>query len=206
MSNVTGIIIATKTEAKPFIEGLGLSLIEKKPVPIYGNSSTVLALSGIGKSSAAIAATDLADRYPLLRMINLGAAGSTGIKCTIGDIFHIHTVYELDRPRPDDDGPMEHRPDTLEGFPFASLATRDRPVLEEDDRIAAGKYADLFDMEGAAVVQACRALDVEVHLFKIVTDTMECSVKDIIANIVATRNRFYEFYRDRVMPVLPGVD
>ncbi len=202
MSSYTGIIIATKIEAKPFIDGLGLELIEKKPVPIYSNGSTVLALSGIGKSSAAIAATDLADRYPLSRIINLGAAGSTGMKFNIGDILHIDTVYELDRPRPDSDGPVEHKPDTLKGFTCATLATQDRPVLGQDDRAAAGRFADLVDMEGAAVVQACRALDVEVHLFKIVTDTTVCTVKDIIGSIVETRGQLFEFYREKVMPVL----
>ncbi len=202
MSSIIGIIIATKTEARPFIDGLGLNLIEKKPVPIYGNNSTVLALSGIGKSSAAITATDLADRYPVSRMINLGAAGSAVMKFNIGDILHINTIYELDRPRPDTGEPVEHRPDTLEGFPFASLATQDRPVLKQDDRLSAGRYADLFDMEGAAVVQACRSLDVAVHLFKIVTDTTECSAKEIIGNIVATRDSLFEFYRARVMPIV----
>ncbi len=194
--------MATIIEAKPFIGGLGLELIEKKPVPIYGNGSAVLALCGIGKSSAAIAATDLADRYPLSRIINLGSAGATGMKHAIGEILHIDMVYELDRPRLDAEGPVEHRPDTLKGFSLATLATQDRPVLEEHDRSAAGKFADLVDMEGAAVVQACRALDVEVNLFKIVTDTAGCSVKDIIGNIVATRNSLFEFFRDRVMPAL----
>lgn len=202
MGTLTGILMATIIEAKPFIEGLGLDLIEKKPVPIYGNGSAVLSLCGIGKSSAAIAATDLADRYPLSRIINLGSAGATGMKFAIGDILHIDLVYELDRPRLDAGGPVEHRPDILEGFDLATLATQDRPVLEKDDRSAAGKYADLVDMEGAAVVQACRALDVEVNLFKIVTDTAGCSVKEIIGNIVATRNSLFGFFRDRVMPVL----
>jgi len=202
MGNITGILMATRTEAKPFIEGLGLELIEKKPVPIYGNGSAVLALCGIGKSSAAIAATDLANRYPLSRIINLGAAGSTGTKFAVGEILHIGAVYELDRLTLDGDGPVEHRPDTLEGFSLATLATRDRPVLEKEDRTAAGIYADLVDMEGAAVVQACRALDLEVNLFKIVTDTAGCSVKEIIGNIVATRDSLFEFFRDRVMPLL----
>ncbi len=204
MSNAIGIIFATAIEARPFIDGLDLALIEKKPVPIYGNGSTVLALSGIGKSCAAIAATDLIGRYQLSRIINLGAAGAAGMKFKIGDILHIDAVYELDRPRIDSEGgcPTEHKPDTLEGFTCASLATQDRPVLSETDRQAAGKYADLVDMEGAAVVQACRAMDADVYLFKIVTDIADCGAKEIIGNIVATRKSLFEFYRDRLEPVL----
>ncbi len=202
MSGPIGIIIATTMEAKPFIEGLGLSLIEKKPAPIYGAGPVVLAVSGIGKTCAAIAATDLIDRYHLRKILNLGAAGSTGGKYRVGDILHVDAVYELDRPINDSGSPAEHRADTLEGFAVASLATQDRPVLTDEDRAAAGKYADLVDMEGAAVVQACRALDASVHLYKIVTDTPGCSVRSIIKNIMHTRDSLFEFCRDRVMPLL----
>lgn len=202
MNAPIGIIIATKTEARPFINGLGLELIEKKPVTLYGNGSTVLALSGIGKSCAAISSAYLINRYQPSCIINLGSAGATGMKFKVGDILHVEKVYELDRPRLVSNGPVEHRPDMLKGFTGATLATQDHPVLEEDDRIAAGAYADIVDMEGAAVVQACRTFGVDVYLFKIVTDTAGYGVKEIIGSIAATRNSLYDYYRDRVVPQL----
>lgn len=202
MNGPIGIIIATGMEARPFIEGLGLSLIEKKPAPIYGRDPFVLAVSGIGKTCAAIAATDLIDRYHLRRILNPGAAGSTGGKYRVGDILQVDAVYELDRPIDNSGSPAEHRADTLDGFAVASLATQDRPVLSDEDRAAAGRYADLVDMEGSAVVQACRALDASVYLYKIVTDTAGCSVRSIIRNIMHTRDSLFEFCRDRVMPLL----
>lgn len=202
MNTDTGLIMAIGMEAKPFINGLGMTLIEKKPHAVYGNESTVLALSGIGKASAAIATTHLINRYSPARIINLGSAGATGTEFKVGDIAHISAVFEPDRPILDTGAPMEQRPDILPGFTTASLATQDRPILKEQDRQAAGVYADLVDMEGAAVIQACRAFGVKVHLFKVVTDTAGCSVAEIIRNIAATRKALFEFYRDQIMPLL----
>jgi adenosylhomocysteine nucleosidase len=202
MNGPIGIIIATKMEAKPFIEGLLLDLVEENPAPIYSGGSVILAVSGIGKTCAAIAAAKLIDRYHLRRLLNLGAAGSTSGKYRVGDILHIDAIYEPDRPLPDSGGPAEHRADTMEGFTIASLATQDRPALSDEERAAAGRYADLVDMEGAAVVKACRDMDASAYLFKIVTDTPGCSVRGIIRNILDTRDSLFEFCRDRVMPLL----
>lgn len=202
MNTATGIIIATKIEAEPFIQGLCLETLEKKPVHLWGNDTVVLALSDIGKSNAAIATAHLIGKYRPHQIYNIGAAGAVDLNFEIGDILHVDKVYELDRPRLLSDEPTVHKPDTLKGFRMVSLATQDRPVLKEADRIAAGKYADLVDMEGAAVVQACRAFGVNVYLFKTVTDTAGCSTKDIIINMLSTRNSLFEFFRQRVMPVI----
>jgi nucleoside phosphorylase len=202
MNSTIGIIIATKIEAEPFIKGLGLETIEKKPVHVLGNETVVLALSDIGKSNAAIATTYLIEKHRLSRICNIGAAGAVDRNFEIGDILHIDKIYELDRPRLLSDDPVVHKPDTLKGFRMASLATQDRPVMKDLDRMAAGKYADLVDMEGAAVVQACQVLGASVYLFKIVTDIPGCSVKEIIVNMLKTRNPLFEFFRERVAPVI----
>lgn len=202
MSSITGIIIATKTEASPFIDGLGLKKIGEEPVAVYSEGSTVLALSGIGKSNAAIAATHLIERHGPCRIINLGSAGAAGNRFAIGDRVHIDEVYELDRPRLATNSPMKHKPDMLSGFTTASLATQDHAILGDDERLAAGKYADLVDMEGAAVIQACRAFGVDVYLFKVVTDAAGSSIKEIIRNILSTRDSLFMFYRDQVLPLL----
>jgi adenosylhomocysteine nucleosidase len=200
MNNPIGLIIATKIEAEPFIKGLGLDTIEKTPVPVMGNGAIVLAVSEIGKTNAAIATAHLIEKLGPSRIFNLGAAGGVKRGLQIGDILHVDKIYELDRPRLPSGDPVVHMPDTLTGFRTVTLATQDRPVVTEPDRIAAGKIADLVDMEGAAVVQVCQAFEVSVNIFKIVTDTDECSPKEILVNILKTRNSLFEFFRDRVLP------
>jgi nucleoside phosphorylase len=202
MNNHTGIIIATRLEAEPFIRGLGLSSIEKKPFRVYGSESFTLAISDIGKSNAAMASAHLIGRYSPARIINPGAAGSAENNFKIGDILHIDKVYELDRPRLLSGKPVAHTPDTMKGFLLATLATQDRPVFDPAQRAAAAHYADLVDMEGAAVVQACRAYGSEAYLFKVVTDTPLSGKREIIPNMLATRNSLFEFFIERVVPLL----
>jgi adenosylhomocysteine nucleosidase len=201
-TSTSGIIMATKIEADPFIKGLGLASIEKKPLPLFGNGQTILAISGIGKTNAAIAATTLITRYNPSALLNLGAAGAARRGFTVGEILHIEKVYEPDRPMLIIDRPVTHKPDTMKGFRRASLATRDRPFLDDKDRGSAAAYADLVDMEGAAVVQACRIFGAGVFLFKIVSDTHGAGTKEIIDNMIATRHLLFEFFRNRIAPRL----
>lgn len=197
-----GVIIATKVEAEPFIEGLRLSRMETRPVPLYGKGPIVLAVSGIGKTNAALAAAGLIGAHGPAMTVNCGAAGAAHPGLTVGEIFQIDRVYELDRPHLVHGRPMTHRPDTLKGFPGATLATQDRPILVDEDRRDAHRHADLVDMEGAAIVQACRAFGVPVYLFKIVSDTPGHGRKDIIERIAAVRHDLFAFFRERVLPAI----
>lgn len=201
-ANTTGIIMATKIEAEPFIEGLDLGSIDTQPVRLYGAGSLVLAISGIGKTAAAIATAALIERHRPSAVYNCGAAGAVNRELAVGAVFHINRIIEPDRPHLKGDGPVVHTPDLLAGFATASLATRDRPVIDEADRTMTGKLADLVDMEGAAVAEACRAYSRQVYLFKIVSDTHGFGREEIIASIKETRNRMYEFFRDRIVPGL----
>jgi adenosylhomocysteine nucleosidase len=199
---MTGIIIATKIEAEPFIKGLGLSLISKKPFRMFGNDTVSLAISDIGKSSAAMATAHCIEHCKPSCIINLGAAGAVRHGFGVGDILHIQKIYEPDRRQLLRNIPVVHRPNTLKGFAMATLATQDRAAISDSDRRAAGEYADLADMEGAAVVQACGAYGVDVYLFKIITDTPGGGTMEIIGNILKTRHSLFEFFRDMVMPRL----
>jgi nucleoside phosphorylase len=204
-NSTTGIVMATKIEAEPFIKGLRMAMIKKGPKPIFGNSEFFLTVSGIGKVNAAIATTHLIDAHHPSVVINIGAAGAADNECEIGHIAHISKIIELDRYRYPILKPVEHKPDLLKGFSTATLATRDRAVLSAKDRLQAGRIADLFDMEGAAVVQACRAFNTRVYLFKIITDNMKTGNINIIKNILHTRNSLFMFLIEKIMPaVLPG--
>ncbi len=196
------ILMATRIEAEPFIKGLGLSKNEKKPVPVFESRGIVLSISGIGKSNAAIASTNLINRYGPKLIINLGAAGALSNNFMIGDILHIDRIIEPDRPRLLSLKPEVHKPDTLKGFDLASLATHDRPILSPQDRMAAGRLSELVDMEGAAIVQACRAFEIKAYLFKIVTDTPSSRKMEIIKNIIQTRGMLFKFFIEKIMPAI----
>jgi len=193
---VTGIVMATYLEAAPFVRGLGLRRSGKKPFRVYDGEHYRLILSGIGKANAAMATAVLALDGDVDTVINAGAAGALRDGFAVGDIRVIDRVVEGDRPRLRDGGPRIVTPDPVEGHAGATLITHDRPILEPADRARAAAVADLADMEGAAVVQACRTFGLRCHLVKIVTDTPEHSTSvHIIFNIRRTRRGLYEYCR-----------
>ncbi len=197
------LIIATYLEAQPFVKGLGLKRIEKRPFRIYSNDNLFLVLSGIGKTNAALATSYMIRELGCRRIINVGAAGSTGQDCDVGDIYHIEKVIEYDRPKMPFGGKRILIPDVLPGFEFATLATQDRPVLAPSQREKISSVAELVDMEGASVVHASRLFQAQCYLFKIVSDTIEHSSGiDIVFNIKRIRKRLFEFFWDSVFPLL----
>jgi nucleoside phosphorylase len=200
---IDGLIIATYLEAQPFVKGLGLKRIEKRPFRIYSNDNLYLVLSGIGKTNAALATSYMIRELGCRRIINAGAAGSTGQGCDVGDIYHIERVIEYDRPKMPFGGKRILIPDVFPGFEFATLATQDRPVLAPSRREKISPFAELVDMEGASVVHASRLFQAQCYLFKIVSDTIEhSSGVDILFNIKRIRKRLFEFFCDCVFPLL----
>ncbi len=190
-----GIVIATMLEAEPFMQGLGLERVEEKPFPVYGKDSLVLVISGIGKANAAMAALFIIMKYNVEIIYNLGAAGALRPGMSVGDIVQIEQVLEPDRPRIAGREKRVYVPDTLPGFKNARLATQDSPVLAAAERASLAVDADLVDMEGASVLQACRRAGIRCHLFKIVSDTVEHSRdEDIIENIGRVRGTLCEFF------------
>lgn len=197
----SGIIMATRLEAAPFIESGRFICIEEKPLPVYRYESVYLILSGIGKGYAAIASTYLITRYRTEVMYNIGAAGSTTKDYNLGDILHIDSVIDYDRPTLVGSKPRYLKPDILPGYRTATLATQDVAVVTAEERIKVGKIASLVDMEGAAFVQACRTFKVKNYLFKIVTDTPSHTVdSQIIENIRNTRDLLHSFFSEKFLP------
>ena len=199
-SAATGIVMATRLEAAPFIDSGIFVCIEEKPLPVYKHKSVYLILSGIGKGSAAIAATYLILKYQTEIMFNIGAAGSTTEDYNLGDILHIDSVIDYDRPKLIGLKPRYLKPDVLEGYKTSTLATQDVAVVSAQEREKVGKLASLVDMEGAAFVQACRTFKVKNYLFKIVTDTPAHTVDNqIIENIKNTRDILFSFFKERFL-------
>jgi len=195
VSTPTGIVMATRLEAAPFIDSGLFVCVEEKPLPVYQYSSFFLILSGIGKASAAIAATYLITKYKTEIMYNIGAAGSTTENLKLGEILHVDSVIDYDRPTLVGSKPRYLKPEVLTGYNTATLATQDVAVVSAEAREKVGRLASLVDMEGAGFVQACRTFKVKNYLFKIVTDTPADTVDNqIIENIKNTRDLLYQFF------------
>jgi len=200
-NTVTAVVMATLLEAKPFVPGLSLKQTRKTPFPLFQNDNLLLIVSGIGKANAAMATAYCCQKYTPACICNLGAAGAAGVGHSLGEIFHIDEIIEYDRPELKSGKPHIHKPDTIDGFRTAKLATSDRAILDPDERKKISKNADLIDMEGASVVQACRKFRTKCFMFKFVSDTPEHTrSEDIVENIRWCRSFFYEFFWDSVMP------
>ncbi len=200
--NKTGIVMATKLEAKPFIAGLKLDQVLQKPFPVYSSDEFVLIISGIGKVYAALSAGLLIREYGIAKLINAGAAGGLRHGFTTGDILHVAEVIDYDRPKLINKEPRSLVPDILPGFSNASLATLDRPVISIDDRNSVGELADIIDMEGAGFLQSCRTFGAEAYIWKLVSDTAEHDKdSDIVSNIKKMIDSLYRFMDEQVFPL-----
>jgi len=197
------LLMATTLEAKPFIDGLSLIRESEKPFPVYKNKNYILIISGIGKTNAAIACAYTCLTFPNCSIINLGAAGATGTKHLLGESFHITEAVEFDRPHWKSKTPYVHKPDFLEEFSHAKIATSDHPVIDPVERKKISLLADLVDMESASVIQTCKKFNTQCYLFKFVSDTPEhINDTDIVENIKKYRDPFFDFFRQYVMPLL----
>lgn len=195
--------MATMLEAKPFVQGMSLKQTRKNPFRLFQKDGILLVISGIGKANAAMAAAYSCLELKPACVCNLGAAGATRSEYNLGEIFHIQKIVEPDRPDLKTGKPCVHKPDLLKGFKTTILATSDRAVLDPNERKAISRNADLIDMEGASVVQACRAFKKDCYLFKFVSDTPDhIHDQDIVDHIRLYRNQFYDFFSDFVKPML----
>jgi adenosylhomocysteine nucleosidase len=197
------IIMATHLEAKPFLDIFGLNQTVKIPCPLYRQGRIILAISGIGKTNAAIATTYCCSMFQPSWILNLGAAGAADSRCVLGGIFHITRVLEPDRPHLRSRTPYMHVPDVLPGFTGATLATQERPVIDTEDREKVSAYASLVDMEGAAVVQSARRFAIRCALFKFVSDTPDdIDPSPVIDFIRDYGKHFSRFVAEQVVPLI----
>lgn len=197
------IVMATMIEAKPFVQGMSLTEYEQRPFRLFINDGILLAISDIGKANAAMATAYCCHKFMPACVCNLGAAGAAGYSHALGEIFHIDKVIEYDRSELTTRNPCTHQPHILDGFPFATLSTSDKAILDPEERKELSKNADLIDMEGASVVQACRIFETRCYVFKFVSDTPEHTKDDdVIKNIRLYRTPFYEFFKSSVMPAI----
>jgi len=208
-----GLIFATMTEAKPFVQGMAMEKIEKAPFAVFQKTRNekgsfsffekdriVLIISGIGKANAAMAAFYCCQTFHPALICNLGAAGATDSSFALGDIVHVTEVIEYDRPELNTDNPHVHFPHVLEGFPFGKAVTQDTPVIDADKREEIASFAALVDMEAASIIQACGKFETKCIIFKFVSDTPDHTHEDdIVKNIKLYRTSFFDYFQNAVM-------
>ena len=129
-----GLIFATMTEAKPFVQEMALEKIESVPFSVFQNARIILVISGIGKANAAMATFYCCQTFHPVFICNLGAAGATDDSFDLGDIIHVTKDIEYDRPELRSNKPHVFYPNILEDFPLTKIATQDTPVIDAEKR------------------------------------------------------------------------
>jgi nucleoside phosphorylase len=201
--NVIGLIFATMTEAKPFVQGMALEKTENAPFSVFEKARLVLLIAGIGKANAAISTAYCCQTFHPALICNLGAAGATDDSFALGDIVHVTEAIEYDRPELRSNKPHVHFPHVLEGFPCAKVATQDTPVIDSSKREEIASLAELVDMEAASIIQACDKFHTKCVIFKFVSDTPDhAHGDDVVKNIKLYRESFYDFFKHAVLPRL----
>lgn len=202
-----GIIMATMLEANPLCEAMQLAPLEEKPFRVFGRGKYLLIISGIGKVNAALATGYLAQKFGVRVFLNAGAAGALNDECAFGNVYHIREAVEPDVLAVLTKRMRNTIADVLDGFPTALLATRDIPAVSKEERSKLAAFADIIDMEGAAVIQAARKFDSRCYLFKIVSDTSEHSDdRAIVENIKMLGRDLSSFIIERILKALPESD
>ena len=195
--------MATMVEAKPFVLGMSLKKWRQQPFSVFKNEKVILVISDIGKANAAMAAAYCCQSFNPSCIVNLGAAGASGFSHPLGEVFHINKIFEYDRPELKSLRPTVHLPEILDGFQTSRLAGKVFGAREPEERKEISGRADLMDMEGASIVQACKKFRTKCYLFKFVSDTPEhIQDNDIIKNIRLYRTTFFEFFQGAVLPAI----
>ncbi|MGD9367083.1 MAG: hypothetical protein PVH87_15395 [Desulfobacteraceae bacterium] len=172
-----GLIFATLTEAKPFLEWSQAVRVSDQPFAVYqvpSKPQLFITISGMGKVAAAVACHAQIKEFKVAEVVNAGVCGAlrSGPGFAPGKLFCITSAAEGDHglsgkaPRPIiSDGKFDW------DLPAARLITCDRPVFDADKREALSAAGDLVDMEGAAIARVAAMYEIPWSMVKGITDT-----------------------------------
>jgi adenosylhomocysteine nucleosidase len=172
-----GLIFATHSEARPFLEWSQANEIATTPMRVYqvpSNPRLLVTISGMGKVSAAVACHCQIKEFKVEEIVNAGVCGAlqNSADYAPGKLFCIASACEGDHGLPDcppssfmSDGKLDW------DLPAARLITCDFPVFDFDKRKALSRYGDLVDMEGAAIARVAAMYGLTWSMVKGITDT-----------------------------------
>ena len=171
-----GLIFATHTEAKPFLDRSRAMRVGTDPFDVYQvppKPELFVTISGMGKVASAVACHSQIKEFKVREIINAGACGAlkSGRRYAPGGVFCITSAAEGDHEQPIrppqpliSDGQIDW------DLPTARLITCDRPVFDVEWREALSVNGDLVDMEGAAIARVAAMYDVRWSMIKGITD------------------------------------
>lgn len=195
-----GLLFATRQEAEPFLALVAASSIDG-PLPLFTVPETihpacVVAVSGMGKVAAGLAAAHLAQTHRATLLISAGLCGRLTAEknWTVGDRLRIQSAVEGDCDR--FGNPEAAVECDLKWFPdlqAARLVTCDRPVFETDWRRKLAGLGEVADMEGAAVARAANFYGIPCAMVKGISDCADATGRqDIARNIAAVSQSIAE--------------
>ncbi len=175
-----GLIFATRKEARPFLTLSQAAQVEDRPIVLYhipAMPQVRIAICRIGKVAAAATCQALILSHKVDRIINAGACGALHDRpeLAIGSLVHITEAVEGDhevfgkRAQP-----VVCTAGIGNGLPPARLVTCDRPIFDPVQREIQGAFADVVDMEGAAIARVATLYGVPCEMVKGVTDNALC--------------------------------
>lgn len=180
-------VIAMESEAKPLFEHMTVLSDEKtggKRV-VTGTlcgEKTAAIVCGVGKVNAACGTQLAIDRLCADKIINVGVAGGLNGSLAIGQIYAVSAAvqYDFDLVQLNgtkigtlDECTENYLPlSASSAFPVRRLATGDRFNDNPDDHDLLTKVldADIRDMEGGAIAQACMNAGVNCRIYKAISD------------------------------------
>lgn len=195
------IVIALPSEAKALLErAQNLKEFKLADKPAYTctlkNKEAVIAISGIGKVSAALTTQLLIDKYSPDYVLNFGTCGGTNSKVQALNYYLIEKCCQFDFDvRELDDVPLGYiqeydtvyftnKVDKLDFLPRANLASADRFTDNQKDIDSINEMGcSIRDMEGGAIAQVCTSNNIPLYMIK--------GVSDVIGNGTA-QEQFYQ--------------
>ena len=182
------IVVALPSEAKSVVEQIkGKEEFKLKDKPAYSGKlfgkDVVLAISGIGKVSAALTTQLLIDKFSPEYVINFGTCGGMNDSVKILNYYLVEKCLQFDFDLRELDGvPLGYiqeydrvffptHTENLEFLEKSVLATADRFTNDLSDINAINDCgASLRDMEGGAIAQVCLSNDVKLVMIKGISD------------------------------------
>jgi len=195
-----GLLFATRLEAEPFLAQTAATPMAG-PLPLFTLPQAIhpacfVAVSGMGKVAAALAAAHLVQTHRATLLISAGVCGrlTPEKNWTVGDRLRIESAVEGDCDR--FGSPEATVACDLNWFPdmeTARLVTCDRPVFEADWRRQLAGLGEVADMEGAAVARTARFYGIACAMVKGISDCANSAGRqDIARNIAVISARIAE--------------
>ena len=190
-----GIVVALPSEVKKLLEHVQeLKSIKLADKTAYScklcGHDTVIAISGIGKVSAALTTQLLIDKFAPDFILNFGTCGGTNDSVKILNYYAINKCCQYDFDLRDLDGvPLGYiqeydtvffKANTDElSLEKTSLASADRFTNKQIDVDSINEIGcSLCDMEGGAIAQVCTSNNTPLYIIKGITDVFDSGANE----------------------------